>query len=203
MSWSTRVTRSIAREILPVAGLLLIAVLDYLTPTLLAVSPFYLAVLVPIALRRRAAAAAVYGALAAAMFMVVDLISLPHLATTGYPYWRGMAQLISFSVVMFTIPRLIEERHRMLRSEEALVRQRTELEDLNGKLVGALEELGAARQRTVEAMLNRQTAALDDLKALMATALAEGPRKTSVFDDAVSSPSSKLTNGGPDAPQTV
>jgi hypothetical protein len=202
MSWSTRVTRSIAREVLPVAGLLLITVLDYFTGPMVAVSPFYLAVLVAIALRRRAAAAAAYGAVAAAMFLAVDLITVPALATTFYPYWRGMAQLISFSVVMFTIPRLIAERHRLLRSEEALVRQRTELEDLNAKLVGALEELGAARQRTVEAMLSRQTAALDELKALVAAALAEGPRKMCVFDDAVSSPSRKST-GGTDAPETV
>jgi hypothetical protein len=202
MSWSSRITRGIAREALPVAGLLLIMVVDYITGPMVAVSPFYLAVLVPIALRRRATAAAVYGAVAAAMFLTVDLITVPALATTFYPYWRGIAQLISFSIVMFTIPRLIGERHRLLRSEETLVRQRTELEDLNAKLVGALEELGAARQRTVEAMLNRQTTALDELKAAVATALAEGPRKMCVFDDAVSSPSRKPT-GGTDAPETV
>ena len=203
MSWTSRVTRSIAREVLPVAGLLLIAVVDYVTGPMVAISPFYLAVLVPIALRRRAGAAAIYGAVAALMFLTVDLITLPQYAKTFYPYWRGMAQLISFSVVMFTIPRLIAERHRLLRSEETLVRQRTELEDLNAKLVGALEELGAARQRTVEAMLNRQTTALDELKALVATALAEGPRKMCVFDDAVSSPSRKNNTGGTDAPETV
>lgn len=202
MSWGTRMIRRVAREVPPVAGLLLITVLDYFTGPMVAVSPFYLAVLVPIALRRRAPVAAAYGAVAAAMFLTVDLITVPSLATTFYPYWRGIAQLISFSVVMFTIPRLISERHRLLRSEETLVRQRSELEDLNAKLVGALEELGAARQRTVEAMLNRQTTALDELKALVATAVAEGPRKMCVFDDAVSSPSRKTT-GGTDAPETV
>jgi hypothetical protein len=202
MSWSTRVSRSIAREAVSVAGLLLIAVLDYFTGPMVAVSPFYLAVLVVIALRRRAPVALAYGAVAAAMFLAVDLMTVPALATTFYPYWRGMAQLISFSVVMLTIPRLIAERHRLLRSEETLVRQRSELEDLNAKLVGALEELGAARQRTVEAMLNRQTAALDELKGLVATAVAEGSRKLCVFDDAVSSPSRKTT-GGTDAPETV
>jgi hypothetical protein len=203
MSWSTRITRSIAREAPPIAGLLLIAVLDYVTGPMVAISPFYLAVLVPIALRRSAAAPAIYGAIAAGMFLTVDLITLPRFATTFYPYWRGVAQLISFSVVMFTIPRLIAERHRLLRSEETLVRQRTELEDLNAKLVGALEELGAARQRTVEAMLNRQTTALDELKTLVSTAIAEGPRKMCVFDDAVSSPSRKNNTGGTDAPETV
>ena len=202
MSWSTRIIRSVAREALPVAALLLIAVVDYITPPLLAVSPFYLAVLVPIALRRRGAAALAYGAFAAALFLSVELITVPRYATTVYPYWRGVATLINVSIVMFTIPRLIGERHRLLRSEETLVRQRTELEDLNAKLVGALEELGAARQRTVEAMLNRQTTALDELKAVVATALAEGPRKMCVFDDAVSSPSRKPT-GGTDAPETV
>jgi hypothetical protein len=209
MSWGTRVIRNVAREVPAVAGLLLITILDYVTGPRVAVSPFYLAVLVPIALRRRAPVAAAYGAVAAAMFLAVDLISGPIHATgvspywrEFYPYWRGVAQLISFSVVMFTIPRLIEERHRLLRSEETLVRQRSELEDLNAKLVGVLEELGAARQRTVEAMLNRQTTALDELKALVATAVAEGPRKMCVFDDAVSSPSRKTT-GGTDAPETL
>jgi hypothetical protein len=208
MSWSTRVTRSIAREALPVAGLLLIAVLDYVTGPLVAISPFYLAVLVPVALRRRVPVALAYGAIAALMFLACDLLTPPvtagaSYATTLYPYWKGLAQLISFSVVMLTIPRLIAERHRLLRSEEMLVRQRTELEDLNAKLVGALEELGEARQRTVEAMLNRQATVLDELKAVVATALAEGPKKMCVFDDAVSSPSRKTNTGGTDAPETV
>ena len=202
MSWRTRVTRGIAREAAPVAGLILIAVLDYVTGPLVAVSPFYLAVLVPIALRRRPPVALAYGALAAGLFLVVDLITVPALIGTVYPYWRGIASLISFTVVMFTIPRLIAERHRLLRSEEALVRQRTELEDLNAKLVGALEELGAARQRTIETMLTRHTATLDDLKTLVASALADPGRRTCVFNGTVSSQSRQPFDGGTDAPET-
>jgi hypothetical protein len=202
MSWIVRFARGVLREVPAVSGLLLIAALDYMSGPLVAVSPFYLTVLVLVALRRRAAVAVAYGALAAGFFLAIDLLTVPALATTVYPYWRGVAQLISFSLVMFTIPRLIAERHRLLRSEEALVRQRTEVEDLNAKLVSALEELGAERQRTVETVLGRHTAALEELKVLVATARAESTRRACVFDVAVPSHSHPI-DGGPDAPKTV
>jgi hypothetical protein len=203
MSGVVRLIRAITGEALPVGGLLVIAAIDYLTGPRVAVSPFYLAVLVVIALRRRVEVAVAYGAVAATFFLIIELLTVPALATTPYPYWRGVAQLISFSVVMFTIPRLIAERHRLLRSEEALVRQRTELEDLNAKLVGALEELGAARQRTVEDVLGRHTAALDQLKNVLASALAESTRRTCAFNGAASPSTGHPMDGGSNASETL
>ena len=193
MSGPFRIARGVVREAGPVAGLLVIALLDYVTGPLVAVSPFYLAVLVAVALRRAVPAALAYGAFAAALVLTVDLITVPALAGTPYPYWRGIAQLLSFSAVTFTIPRLRAERHRLLRSEETLVRQRTALEDLNAKLVSALEELGAARQLTVETVLARHPAAFDDLTRRRGRVL-NGTRAASTPDP--------LT-GGTDAPETL
>src|SRR5688500_5114368 len=99
MSSPFRVARGVVREAGPVAGLLLIAVLDYITGALV-VSPFSLAILVVVALRRTGPTALAYGAFAAALFLAVDLITVPALAGTPYPYWRGIAQLLSFSAVM-------------------------------------------------------------------------------------------------------
>jgi hypothetical protein len=167
-----RVWIRILREVPWLVALLLVAWVDYITGPLVAVAPFYFCVLVPLALRRAARIAVTYALLATAIFVVVDLLSNPGLVQTFYPYWRGFSTLVSFTLVTATIPALVRERDRLMRSERELVRQRGELEELNAKLVSTLEELGAARERAIEGLLQRHTEELEQFKRLLAPVLA-------------------------------
>jgi len=168
-----RVTvQGVRREMPFVAALVAVGWLDYVTGPLVAVSPFYFCVLVPVALRRPVRIAAPYALLAAAIFLGVEVLSNPGLRWTFYPYWRGFSQLVGFLLVTCTIPQLVRERQRLVRSEEALVRQRAELEELNAKLVATLEELGASRERAIEELLRRHTEELEQFKRLLAPVLA-------------------------------
>jgi hypothetical protein len=167
----TGVGRELMREVPWVAGLLVVAAVDYFTGPLVAMAPFYFAVLVPLALRRSPGVAVSYAGLATGMFAVVDLLSNPGLVHTFYPYWRGFSTLVSFVLVTATIPQLVRERDHLVRSEAELVRQRGELQELNGKLVAALEELGVTREQAIEKLLRRHTEELEQFKRLLASAL--------------------------------
>lgn len=148
---------------LPGAALGIIGWVDYVTGPDLALFPFYLVALVVISLRFRCPAAMLYGVLASAIFLVVDLATEPRLLGTIAPYWRAAGQLLSFSLVTFTIPRLREERQRLVASQAALMGQRTELYELNARLVTALENLSAARQQTLEELVERHIAEVQGL----------------------------------------
>jgi hypothetical protein len=135
-----------------VAALLMVGWVDYITGPRLAFFPFYLCVLVLASLRSPRGAAMLYSALAATIFLVVDLATVPALGATIYPYWRAVAQLTSFSLVTYVIPTLRDERRRLVESEQCLVQQQAELQVLSGRLVAALEEARRSRAVAVEAL---------------------------------------------------
>ncbi len=163
MMLSPATKRKVMRETVPLGAMLLAALIDYVTPAPFAVSPFYLCVLVPVALRRPWNVAMTYGVIASAVFMTVDVITNPESAGTIYPYWRGFSQLITFSLVTFTIPLLVRDRQRLVESERTLIQQRQELEQVNARLVGTLEELVAMRERDIQQLVQQQRAALKEL----------------------------------------
>ena len=150
--------------VLPAAALLLVGWLDYVTGPLLASSPFYLLVLALTGLRRRWPVALAYGVVAAAVSLTVELLTTPALASTIYPYWRALAQLIAFTAVTVMIPALVHARERLAESRRALVGQRAELEDLNRRLVLALGELTAAKDRAVGVLVAQHTATVRELQ---------------------------------------
>jgi hypothetical protein len=125
-------------------------------------------VLVAVALRRRMVIAVGFGALAAAILFAVDLVSVPALRTSIYPYWRAIGHLLSFSIVTFTIPRLIVEHRRLARSESQLMRQRREINELNTALVQALEHRADERQREIEALIGVHTREIRSLRDVVA-----------------------------------
>lgn len=151
----------------PVAMLAVVGWIDYVTGPLLAFSPFYVAVLVVIALRRRWPVAMAHGVLAALIFLAVDLATVPELRWTIYPYWRSLGLLFSFSLVTFTIPRLMEEQRRLAESRAVLVRQRRELNELNTLLVQTLEERTGERERVIEELVGRHAAEVRGLTSVV------------------------------------
>jgi hypothetical protein len=160
--------RLVAAWLWPLACLAIVGYLDYVTGPLLPFFPFYLVVVLAVALRRRLALAMGFGALAAAILFGVDLLSMPALRTSIYPYWRAIGHLLSFSVVTFTIPRLIEEHRRLARSESQLMRQRREINELNTALVQALENRADERQRDIEALIGVHTREIASLREVVA-----------------------------------
>ncbi len=152
------------RIVLPILGLALVGWVDLVTGPQLAFFPFYLCVLVAAALTNGVAPAMLFGVLAAGVFLVVDLLTSPHQTQTVYPYWRAVAQLMSFSLVTYTIPRLLEERRRLVRSERALIAKQAELEKLSGKLIAALEQVRITQQHAIEELRQSHADEVKDLR---------------------------------------
>jgi len=141
-----------ARGAVTVAALLAVGWVDYITGPRLAFFPFYLCVLVGAALRSSRRVATLYAGVASVIFLLVDLATTPELAATIYPYWRAVAQLMSFSLVTYVIPTLRDERRRLAESERLLIQQQDELHTLTGTLLAALEEASRSRALALEAL---------------------------------------------------
>jgi len=141
-----------ARCAVTVAALLAVGWVDYITGPRLAFFPFYLCVLVGASLRSSRPAAMLYAGVASVIFLLVDLVTVPELAATIFPYWRAVAQLMSFSLVTYVIPTLRDERRRLAESEKLLIQQQDELHALTGTLLAALEEASRSRALALEAL---------------------------------------------------
>ena len=157
----TRVLRVAA----PAAGLLLTGWMDYATDPNLVFWPFYLLVLVPTALRRPWPVAVAYGGLATLVMLSFELLGRPEMRLTVFPYWRALSTLISFTLVTYMIPKLIVDRQRLAASERLLIRQRTELQTLNRRLITALEELTVSKDRQFAELFGQHAAVVRDLHA--------------------------------------
>ncbi len=126
------------------AGLLLLLLagwLDYMTGPELASAPFYVLILIPIALFEPLWICLAYSILASTIYLGADLLSTPGAATLIYPYWRAFARLISFGLITSTISLLFNERKRLRRSEQALQEKARELEEKNRALEEALRQV--------------------------------------------------------------
>lgn len=130
---------------IPALALIAVGIVDYLTGPLLAFFPFYVCVLVVISLRRPWPVAMMYGGLAALIFLVVDLSTVPALVTTVFPYWRALGQLMNFSLVTFVVPKLLDERREFAVANARLHARERELYELNQHLLSTLDELTASR----------------------------------------------------------
>lgn len=178
--------------------------LDFATGPLLPFFPFYVAVLVVVSLRQRWPVAMAFGALAAAILFAVDFVTLPDLRGTIYPYWRAVGHLMSFSLITFTIPRLIEEQRRLVESEAQLMRQRREIHELNTALVKALEDRAGEREHAIQDLVKDHTAEIRNLREvvqqLQVTARRESPppeRRPSPADSARTAPGTAVVNAAP------
>ena len=159
--------RRLISRLWPLVALAVVGCLDYITGPLLPFFPFYVFVLVAVSLRRPLRVAMGFGALAAAILFGVDLVSMPALRASIYPYWRAAGHLMSFSLVTFTIPRLIEEQRRLAESEAQLMRQQREIHELNTALVQALEERAAERERAIDELVGHHALEIRSLREVV------------------------------------
>lgn len=123
------------------ALLLLAGGLDYLTGPEIAAAPFYIPILLVLALLEPWQISLTFACVAAAIFLGVDLLSDPSAAAAIYPYWRAFARLISFSLIAVTISILVGERRRLRHSERMLSEQADELAAKNRALNDTMREL--------------------------------------------------------------
>jgi len=158
--WVARV----ADIVLPCAVLAVVGWLDYVTGPRLAFSPVYFLVLAALALRHPRDAALFFSLFASGVFLVVDLLTVPRNASTIYPYWRAAGQLLSFSVVSFTITQLVEDRRSLVDSRTSLPKHAAELQAVNEKLVATLEELSASKERALEDVLRQHVREVSRLR---------------------------------------
>jgi signal transduction histidine kinase len=126
-----------------VAFLLILAIgfLDYIAPTNLATDPFYIPILVILALYESWAICLGFSLLAALIHLGVTLSSAPDTVRLIYPYWQATARLIGFSLISVTVSLLVAERRRLRLLEESLREKSQELEEKNRTLEKILQEL--------------------------------------------------------------
>jgi hypothetical protein len=74
---------------------------------------------------------------------------------------------MSFSLVTFTIPRLVEEQRRLAESESQLRRQRREIHELNTALVQALEDRAAERERAIQELMGDHALEIRNLREVV------------------------------------
>ncbi|HSD51578.1 MAG TPA: hypothetical protein VLG48_09230 [Candidatus Methylomirabilis sp.] len=141
------------------ALLLILAVgsLDHFAPTELATDPFYIPILVIIALYESWGMCLAYSLLAALIHLAATLYSSPDTVTLIYPYWRATARLISFALISVTVSMVVTERRRLRLSEERLREKTQDLEEKNRTLEKILQELKRLQEDVVT---NEQRAAV-------------------------------------------
>ncbi len=116
--------------------LLLIGVgwLDYATP-LITLVPFYIAVLLAIALFEPVGLCLLFAGVASLLYVGVTLLSPEVTAALKYPYWEAIAHWFSFSLIAVTTALLVGERRQLHVYEKALAE---------------VAQNAAAKQRAVE-----------------------------------------------------
>ncbi len=131
----------VARRIAALALLLTAGGLDYLTGQEVAAAPFYIPILLTLALFESWRICLIYAGIAAAIYLGADLLNEPEALTLVYPYWRACARLIGFGLISVTTSVLVEERRRLQRSEQALAEKMEELAAKNRALRDTLQEV--------------------------------------------------------------
>jgi signal transduction histidine kinase len=137
------------RRILALLLILAVGSLDHFAPTELATDPFYIPILVIIALHESWGMCLAYSLLAALIHLAATLYSSLDTATLIYPYWRATARLISFCLISVTVSMVVAERKRLRLSEERLREKTQDLEEKNRTLEKILQELKKLQEDVV------------------------------------------------------
>lgn len=137
------------RRIVALLLILAIGSLDYFAPMELATDPFYIPILVIIALYESWGMCLAYSLLAALIHLAATLYSSPDSVTLIYPYWRATARLISLSLISVTLSQFVAERKRLHLSEDRVREKTQELEEKNQTLEKILQELKRLQEDVV------------------------------------------------------
>jgi len=126
--------------------------LDYVTGPDVASSPFYVVVLVLLAIVEPWGTCLGYSFLAACIYLTVDLYTTPARAFLMFPYWAATSRFLGFALSSIAISLLVAERRRMQQSERALQDRGKELEEKNRRIEEALRTV----TRLQEVLLTRE-----------------------------------------------
>ena len=126
--------------------------LDYVTGPDVASSPFYVVVLVLLAIVEPWGTCLGYSFLAACIYLTVDLYTTPARAFLMFPYWAATSRFLGFALSSIAISLLVAERRRMQQSERALQDRGKELEEKNRRIEEALRTV----TRLQEELLTRE-----------------------------------------------
>lgn len=121
--------------------LLLVGVFDYFTGPEIAAAPFYVAVLLIVAVLEAWWICLAYSGMAAAFLLTADLLRMPGSVTLIYPYWRAAAHFLSFALISATVSQLLAERRRLRHSELVLQEKTEALAETNRTLEETLREV--------------------------------------------------------------
>ena len=111
---------------------------NYVTGPEIASAPFYILILVSLALVEPWGACLGYSILAACVCLTVDLYTTPARASLVFPYWAAASRLLGFALSSIAISLLVAERRRLQQSERALQDRGKELEEKNRRIEEAL-----------------------------------------------------------------
>jgi signal transduction histidine kinase len=140
------------RQIMWIILLLAAGWFDYITGPEVASAPFYILILVSLALVEAWGACLGYSILAACVYLTVDLYTSPARASLVFPYWDATSRFLGFALSSIAISLLVAERRRLQQSERALQDRGKELEEKNRRI----EETLRTVTRLQEELLTRE-----------------------------------------------
>jgi signal transduction histidine kinase len=126
--------------------------LDYVTGPDVASSPFYIFILVLLAIVEPWGACLGYSFLAACIHLTVVLYTTPARVFLVFPYWATTSRFLGFALISIAISLLVAERRRLQQSERALQDRGKELEEKNRRIEEALRTV----TRLQEVLLTRE-----------------------------------------------
>ena len=126
------------RQVMWIMLLLAAGWFDYITGPEVASAPFYILILVSLALVESWGTCLGYSGLAACIYLAVDLYTTPARASLVFPYWDAVSRFLGFALSSIAISLLVAERRRLQQSERALQDRGKELEEKNRRIEEAL-----------------------------------------------------------------
>ena len=111
---------------------------DYITGPEVASAPFYIFILVSLAIVEPWGACLGYSFLAACIYLTVDLYTTPARAALVFPYWDATSRFLGFALISIAISLLVAERRRLQQTERMLQDRGKELEEKNRRIEEAL-----------------------------------------------------------------
>jgi signal transduction histidine kinase len=163
------------RQVVWIALLLTAGWFDYITGPEVASAPFYILILVSLALFEPWGACLGYSILAACIGLATDLFTVPARAALVYPYWRASARFLGFALISVAISLLMEERRRLQESERVLQDRSRDLAENNRRLEEMLRTVTQLQEELVtqerqSAMAEAISAAANEMERPLASA---------------------------------